>query len=192
MNQFIPDLSDYIIDQNQVIEASDNDTLATKFLDNGVSPYFIVGYGQKLTIWCFLYLIILPTSLVMHKLCRKVKFWEELIGSFFFNLPMRTLIEMYIEITLQVIINTQFIKFSNWSQIITTALAMVFGTLALLMPFITMTLIYHNRRHIRKHKWKKSFGMLTDELSQKSITQLYYFPIFMYQRLVICAIIVYV
>lgn len=35
------------------------------------------------------------------------------------------------------------------------------------------------------------YGMLTDELRHKSILQLYYYPLFMYQRLLIAGIIVY-
>ena len=105
----------------------------------------------------------------MNKICKKVKFWEELISSFFFNAPLRTFIEMYIELVLLVVLNTQFIKFSNISQIVATAFVFIFGTASLLLPFLTMTLIYDNRKLIRKHVWTKKFGMLTEEMRQKSI-----------------------
>src|SRR5690606_6839139 len=101
--------------------------------------------------WAVAYMVILPLGLIMKKLCKRVRIWESLIGGFFFNTPLRTIIEMYIEIALQVLINTKFIKFSNMSQLVTTAIALLFGTVSLLLPFIAMSIIYHNRRNIRKH-----------------------------------------
>ena len=75
---------------------------------------------------------------------------------------------------------------------VTTLIAFVFGAISLLLPFLTMTLIYHNRRVIRSLKWKKKFGMLTEECRNHSILQLYFYPLFMYQRLMIAGVIVYV
>jgi hypothetical protein len=61
------------------------------------------------------FLCILPVIYVMNKICKKVKIWEDIVSGFFFNMPLRGFIEMYIEIALSVIVNTQFIKFSNLS-----------------------------------------------------------------------------
>ena len=72
-----------------------------------------------------------------------------------------------------------------------TAFVFVFGAIGLLLPFMTMSLIYSNRKHIRKSSWRTRFGMLTDECRNKSILQLYYYPVFMYQRLLIAGILVY-
>lgn len=169
LNQMIPDMSDYIISKDDVSDTIDNENLYYKFKDNDVPPYFLYGYGKKLTLWCIGYILILPASYFLHKLCKKVKFWEEVVGNFFFNAPLRTIIEMYIEIVLQVLINVKFIKFKNLSQVITTVFAIVFGAISLLLPFIAMTVIYHNRKSIRKHHWKMKYGMLTDELNGRSI-----------------------
>eukprot|EP00347_Sterkiella_histriomuscorum_P005340 403356986 len=192
MQQYIPNIADYIVNIKNVESSMDNEKLQQKFIDDDVPPYFIVAFGQKLTLWCIAFLIILPFSLVLNKLCKKVKLWEEIIGAFFFNLPLRTFIEMYIELILQVVVNTQFVKFKNLDQMITTLIAFIFGAISLLLPFMAMTLIYHNRRIIKSKKWKMKFGMLTDECRSKSILQLYYYPLFMYQRLFIAGIIVYV
>jgi hypothetical protein len=43
-----------------------------------------------------------------------------------------------------------------------------------------MTVIYANRKQVRKRVWKVKLGMLTDELSQKSILQLYYYPAYLF------------
>ena len=72
-----------------------------------------------------------------------------------------------------------------------SAIAFFFGTLSLLLPFLTMTLIYENRRYVKRVVWKEKFGMLTEEVRSKNILQLYYFPLFMYQRLMISGIVVF-
>lgn len=105
----------------------------------------------------------------MNKLCKNVKLWKDIKGSFFFNGPLRAFIEMYIELILQVIINTQFIKFKNYDQIVTTLIAFVFGAVSLLLPFLAMSLIYHNRKRIKSNRWQLQFGMLTEELRTHSI-----------------------
>lgn len=91
----------------------------------------------------------------MNKLCKNVKIWRDIKGSFFFNGPLRAFVEMYIELILQVIINTQFIKFKNFDCIVTTCVAFMFGSISLLLPFLTMTLIYHNRKKVKSHRWKQ-------------------------------------
>jgi hypothetical protein len=48
------------------------------------------------------------------------------------------------------------------------------------MPFALMTIIYYNRNNVKKLEWRRRDGMLTEELNNKDILQLYYYPIFMY------------
>ncbi|CDW87978.1 cadg multi-domain protein [Stylonychia lemnae] len=192
LQNYIPNVADYMVYEENISEPKDQEQLQESFKENDISPYFLISFGQKLTIWTFGLLIILPIVLTMNKLCKKIKMWESVLGQFFFNGPLRTFIEMYIELILQVIINTQFIKFENRDQIIATLVAFIFGTISILLPFLSMTVIYHNRKMIKKFQWKKSYGMLTDEVRTKSIIQLYYYPFFMFQRLMIAAIIVYV
>lgn len=143
--------------------------IAPSFINHGVSPYFIIQYGQNLTLWAAVFLFMLPGIIIMNKICKKVKLWEDLVSSFFFNMPLRGFVESYIEIIISVILNTKLIKFSNPSQIMATSFVFVFGAIGLLLPFLTMSLIYSNRKHIRKSSWRNRFGMLTDECRNKSI-----------------------
>lgn len=62
----------------------------------------------------------------------------------------------------------------------------------MLFPFIIMTYIYSNRRNVRKRKWIVAAGTLTEEFSQKTILQLYFVPVWLFQRLAFSAIIVLV
>eukprot|EP00347_Sterkiella_histriomuscorum_P006839 403351236 len=190
-NQYIPNVADMIVNQDNIVERSDNDKLQQKFQDNTKISKLLFAFGQKLTLWCVGLLVFLPIILLLNKLCKKIRLWEQLVSQFFFNGPLRTFVEMYIELILQVIINTQFPKFKNYDQSVATLIAFVFGAISLLLPFLTMTIIYHNRRHVKNLEWKKKFGMLTDECRSHSILQLYYYPLFIYQRLCICGIIVY-
>lgn len=74
---------------------------------------------------------------------------------------------------------------------IASAAAFFFGAFTLLLPFILMTVIYSNRKTVRKRTWIVRFGMLTDEFSQKSIIQLYYTPAYLFQRMTYSATIVF-
>ena len=66
----------------------------------------MIAFGQKLTLWIVGILVILPFALLLNKICKKVNLWEKIIGFFFFNGPLRTFIEMYLELISQVVINT--------------------------------------------------------------------------------------
>jgi len=41
--------------------------------------------------WIYAVFVVLPLLLLMVKLCKKIKMFEELLGGFFFNGPLRTL-----------------------------------------------------------------------------------------------------
>ena len=101
--------------------------------------------------------------MIMNKLCKKVKIWEDIKSSFIFNTPLRGFVEQYLEFIVQLVINSQFIKFKNRDQLITSLIAFGFGTASLLLPFIIMTVIYSNRKRVTSATWKKKFGMLTEE-----------------------------
>ena len=75
---------------------------------------------------------------------------------------------------------------------IATSFAFIFGVFLLLLPFVTMTLIYSGRKLVHRRLWRAKYGMLTEECSPVSILQLYYYPVFMFQRLIIAGTIVYV
>ena len=75
---------------------------------------------------------------------------------------------------------------------IATLAAFIFGTFALMLPFTLMSTIYANRRWVRKRHWKISFGMMTDEFSQKTIMQLYYYPTYLFQRMTFAACLVFI
>ena len=124
----------------------------------------MIAYGRTFTIWAVAGFLMLPSLYIMNKLCKKVKLWEDLLSTFFFNMPMRTFVETYIDSAIQIILNTKVIKFSNYSQVVATLVAFAGGVSALLMPFIVMNVIYNNRKNVRKSSWVKKFGMLTEEV----------------------------
>lgn len=72
-----------------------------------------------------------------------------------------------------------------------SVICLIVGYVFIYMPFGLMTLIYNNKAIIKKLQWKRKYGMLTEELNNRDILQLYFYPLFLYQRLVIASIIVY-
>jgi hypothetical protein len=176
IEQYIPEINKWLINENDIIGRYDNELLPPKFVDAGISPYFIISYSDKLSMWMAAVFIVLPVLLLFNKICKKVKIWENILGGFFFNGPIRTFSEMYFEMIITILVNTEFVKFRNRSQIIATLFAFVFGAFSLLFPFILMSVIYANRKSVRKRTWRVKFGELTDEYSQKTILSLYYTP----------------
>ena len=71
---------------------------------------------------------------------------------------------MYMDLTVNILINTKFIKFKNYSQAIATMIAFICAVVALLLPFVSMSIMYHFRKQVRKIKFTKRFGMLTEEV----------------------------
>ena len=184
LNSYMPDIKKWLINVNDINGQFDNELLPPSFVAGGISPYFIIAYSDQLNTWILMVFIALPLLLLMSKICKKITAFENALGGFFFNGPLRTMTEMYFDMVIQIFVNVSFIKFRNKSQLIASLVCFIFGTFSLMYPFIMMTVIYANRKIIRKRKYTIQFGMLTDEFSQKSITQLYYHPALMFQRLV--------
>jgi len=66
-----------------------------------------------------------------------------------------------------------------------------FSITILIFPFFMMHLIWTNRKIIKTKYFKRRFGMLTEELRRRTLLQLYYYPIFLFQRLFIAGVIVF-
>ena len=65
--------------------------------------------------WIICIFVVLPMALIGNKLCKKVYIWDKIISAAFFNFPLRTFIEMYLDVVMQVLVNVKFIKFGNYS-----------------------------------------------------------------------------
>ena len=61
----------------------------------------------------------------------------------------------------------------------------------IMAPFIMLNIIWSNRPILKTMKFRSRFGMLTEELKRRNIIQLYYYPLFMFQRMCIAGIIVF-
>jgi hypothetical protein len=110
---YIPDITKFLINVDDINGQYDNELLPPKFVANQISPYFIIAYSNKLSTWTLALFVLLPILLLMNKICKKVKIWENVLGGFFFNGPLRTFVEMYFEMVIQVVVNTSFVKFRN-------------------------------------------------------------------------------
>ena len=100
IREYIPDLKSFLINVEDIEGQYDNEMLPPKFVEKGLSPYFMIAYNDKLSMWSCALFILLPILILMSKLCKKVKIWENILGGFFFNGPLRTLTEMYFEMVI--------------------------------------------------------------------------------------------
>ena len=95
ITSYIPDIKNYLINVNDIIGQYDDELLPPSFVKSGLSPYFIIAYSDKLNIWILALFIGLPILITLVKVCKKVKIFENILGGFFFNGPLRTVVEMY-------------------------------------------------------------------------------------------------
>lgn len=145
-----------------------------------METYFFIAFGRTMSIWTFAICLGVPALYLLHKLFKRIALFENMLNNFFFNIPLRTLSEQYIDMILMILVNSRLIKFKNMSQFITTGVFAFGATMGLLLPFIQMNIIYSHRREIRKESFTRRFGMLTEEFRQKSILQLYYYPLWLF------------
>ena len=85
------------------------------FLKASIGGYFFITFGRTLTIWAAAFCLIVPGLYLMSKLFKRIQFFQRKFNDFFYNIPLRTLTEQYIDLILQVLVNSKLIKFKNMS-----------------------------------------------------------------------------
>jgi hypothetical protein len=115
ISEYMPDIKKFLIVVDDIESKFDNELLPPTFVAAEISPYFIISYSDKLSLWLTAIFIILPVLLLMNKMCKKVTIWQNILGGFFFNGPLRTVTEMYFEMVITILVNTEFVKFRNRS-----------------------------------------------------------------------------
>ncbi len=77
-----------------------------RFVEDGYdTPFFVINYSKSFTLWGIAYLMILPLLYTLHKICQGVELWSNISGSYFWNMPLRTLVEIYIEMVVNIFLN---------------------------------------------------------------------------------------
>lgn len=111
----LPEITEWLIDVDDINGQYDNEIMSPAFVEQEMSPYFIIAYSSQLSMWIFGIFLVLPVLLVLVRMCKKIKMFEEMVGTFFYNGPLRTLTQMYFQMMIQILVNTSFIKFRNKS-----------------------------------------------------------------------------
>ena len=142
------------------------------------TPYLIIGYGKSATIALFTFIVVLPFLWLLNKICRNVRMWRNMISGFFFNSPIRAIVETYLDVCILSFLNLLNIKFTNFSRVAATVTVMGVTIYVILVPFLLMNIIFYNRPIIKTRKFKDKFGVLTEDLRRQRISQLYFYPIF--------------
>lgn len=119
----VPDLLNmYIINQNDI---ENNVTIFPRFVDHGYdSPYLTDLNGQKFILLFTISIIFVPALYIFRRNCSRIKRckkkldtnWQDL----FWNAPLRTFVELYIELALGFYLQSLNIRFMTYSGIIVT------------------------------------------------------------------------
>lgn len=120
-----------------------------------------------------------------------MRFFKDFIQSFFFNMPMRGMVELYLELCFISLLNMKYIYFGDFTQASASVLGMISSAVCLYFPFFCMTVIWSNRDKVSTRKWELTWGMLSEDTSTTYMMQLNYYPIFIYQRFYFCFCVVF-
>ena len=123
IEELIPDvLNIYVLDSEDL---SKNMTIYPKFEENGYdTPYLNDLHGKQILMFSVIIFIFIPLIYVLRKLCKNVKYCRNKLkttwSDFFWNAPVRTFTELYIEISLGFFLHTLNIRFLTPTGIFAT------------------------------------------------------------------------
>lgn len=147
LEKFVPDLAEYALDSQDMDEL--RYYMPRSFKRMKVStPFFIRAYGTSFTIVLFTVFITLPGLFILNKICSQIKFFQDFIKSFFFNAPMRGLVELYLEVSFVVFLNFRNIFFMTFTQSFAMFTAFCAGSVLLYFPFFSMSVLWTYRDYI--------------------------------------------
>ena len=123
LEEHTPDiLNEYLLDRNDLIQ---NMTIYPRFKENGYdTPYLNDLHGKQFFSFAIIVFVFMPMIYFCRIMCRKVKFcYMKLTATwsgFFWNAPVRTFTELYVEIALGFFMHTLNVRFKTPSGIVAT------------------------------------------------------------------------
>jgi hypothetical protein len=182
-----------------VVNISDltiNMTLYERFEEHGYdSPFLALEFSKQMTILFGGFLLSLPVIFFVFKFMKRCKKLHnkmtEIWQSFWWNAPVRTFTELYIEICLAFFLNVLNIRFMSASGVICTTIMFLVGIFVVFWPFVILRIICMQPKYVRKVEFNDKYGTLTEDFFlDRTLYQKAYYPIFVFQRLLITAILV--
>ncbi|CAI2376366.1 unnamed protein product [Moneuplotes crassus] len=190
----LPDwFSQYVVNTTDL---SVNVTLYDRFEANGYdTPFLALLFSKQMTIIFGSFLISLPIVYFGKKYLKKIpsinRKMNEIWTSFFWNAPLRTFSELYIEICLAFFLNTLNIQFLSTSGIICTSIMYAVAVFVLVWPFVLLNIISTPPKILKKPEFNDKYGTLTEDfMLSRTMYHRSYYIIFCFQRLLIAGILV--
>ena len=113
-------------------------------------------------------------------------------ADFFYNAPLRTFIELYIEISLGFFMHTLNIRFLTPSGIVITVLMFLGGLYVVFFPFLLLNLLSRPYHHVKGKTFNNKFGTMTEDVFKKrTMYQKSYSVLFVFNRLILTGTLVY-
>ena len=113
--------------------------------------------------------------------------WSEL----FWNTPLRTFVEIFIEISFGFFLHSQNIKFLTPSGIVATTVMFIAGVFVLVFPFIVLNVVCKPSNYAKSKTFNKKYGALTEDVyKKKKLYEKAYYAMFVFSRLILTGTIV--
>jgi hypothetical protein len=179
VSKFIPDAGDYILGSSRLNKR--RIIMPDCLIKGGVdTPFFLIAYGKTFTIWAGMGVIVLPGLYLLNKICSQIKFFQEFIQSFFYNMPLRGFVELYLELAFLSFLNFKFIFFDSFTEIMASLMAVMAGTACMIFPFFCMSVLWDWRDRLDDKEFLDKWGMLTEDTNDQYLMQINYYPVFLF------------
>ena len=141
LEDYIPDIiMQYIIDKDSLTRL--NGVMKDKYSDNYdiKSPYYLEHFSRQIFSISVLSTASIFICYVGYKLFHKITRFKINFDEFFFNAPLRTMTELYLDTMLICFINTGVFGLSNIYRIIANFIFLTILLLASVFPFILLSI----------------------------------------------------
>ena len=152
------------------------------------TPYLTDLYGKQIFVVFWFIFVGIPIIYFGMKLLSKVPYLGKKFinawGELFWNTPLRTFIELFIEIAFGFFLHTQNIRFLTITGVIATIVLFFAGSFVLLYPFVILTIISKPPLYVKRKSFEKKYGTLTEDVfKKKTLLERAYYPLFITNRI---------
>ena len=133
--------------------------------------------------------------IILRLFCFKVdwvnKALKWLWRKIFWNFIIRTVLEMYLELSLKMGIKLYSLNYSNWFETTNSMTSVISLVLLCLFGLLTPVFLTCKKNQLNSDAFKQKYSSLTHEMRLNSLATRFYFMFFMMRRIALTALIIF-
>ena len=152
------------------------------------SPYVLLEMEAQLYFFTVTGIVGFVVCLIGKLVLKKVKFFSRNYQEFFWNMPLRTFAEIYLEISILNALNSDNIGMIDPGLIILTIFLVVSFTFSIVFPFMQLNFIQSKYNKLSQDVFINKFGSVTEDIKVEGRFHIWsqaFYPLFTISRLAI-------